>query len=94
MKAIKPIKVTGTASTSGGSSFRKNPTPKTAGSLQLAKRFFLYRNIFGDMGGAPKMDMGGLPKQKLEPGLSPHPLGQSGIGGLSGLASAKRMGLL
>lgn len=104
---VKPMKATGGTSTPKvGARGMKNlggvSKPRPGNELQMAKRFFLFRNIFGNMGGAPA-DLGPMGGMKgggggISSGIAKNPLGASGgsgsPGGIAGFAAARKMGLL
>jgi hypothetical protein len=53
----------------------------------MLKKFFLYRNMFGNMSGAPNTDpMGNMRSSPEKP--------QENIGDVMAMASARRMGIL
>jgi hypothetical protein len=70
--------------------------PKGLGNdpVHMMKRFFLYRNVFGNAGGQPELGpMGSMPKTGSLLG-SDSKTKPSNIGDILALASARRMGIL
>lgn len=114
MKIPRAPKVAGVGGGSGGLRPPKFGTTSGLGSIRgqrgkfgadpvsMMKKFFLYRNVFGNMGGPPQGlgAMGQMTPVKagIGSGLGPNPLGTPGgmgsPGDISGLATARRMGLI
>lgn len=104
----KPAKIKATPMKAGGTGFHPGG-PRSAGvgaprepdPLSMAKRFLLYRHLFGEMGGSPGLNkMGGMGPVTggVASGVGDNPIGLPGStgapGNLAGLATARRMGIL
>lgn len=104
---VRPMKATGGISApkihvGGMKNIGGIRKPNTGDELKMAKRFFLYRNIFGNMGGAPAnlAPGGGMTPSKggIASGINKNPLGLRGStgspGGIAGFDTARRMGMI
>ncbi len=79
----------------GGSAGKHNMKSAGLGNdpIKLMKRFFLYRNMFGNEGGAPELDPMGNPGGKMPLAGNPMRPG-AGVGNINALSSGRRMGLI
>lgn len=93
MKGIKPL---GSALHSGPRITAKRPDKPYGGDAQgMARRFFLYQNVFGDKGGAPR-ELGKMGQMRpVKGGIAAGQSGGQNLKyGLTGIGSPHRLGLL